>query len=218
MALIDLLEALAALGTAEAAGPVALLRPYAHGGLLSGFFDRPKALLSPHLPPGAWWNFDLSGLREESRALVHAALSWFFYHAVTVGKQPVDVFIDEGWRLLRGGPFADLLDELGRRARKRGVGVMLSTHLPGDLARQAASLGLAATAFVGRLPLEEAYAFFRALGVPEAESRGRAEQAGRLPPHVFLAAPAGGRGALFPLQVILPASWLEMWKALGAAR
>jgi type IV secretory pathway VirB4 component len=218
MALIDLLETLAALGTAEAAGPVALLRPYARGGLLSGFFDRPKALLSPHLPPGAWWNFDLSGLREESRALVHAALSWFFYHAVTVGRQPVDVFIDEGWRLLRGGPFADLLDELGRRARKRGVGVMLSTHLPGDLARQAASLGLAATAFVGRLPLEEAFAFFRALGVPEGESRGRAEQASRLPPHIFLAAPAGRRGALFPLQVVLPASWLELWKALGAAR
>jgi hypothetical protein len=226
MALIDLLEALAALGMAEAAGPLALLRPYAQGGLLSGFFDRPKALLSPHLPPGAWWNFDLSGLRQESRDLVHAALSWFFYHAVTVGKQPVDVFIDEGWRLLRGGPFADLLDELGRRARKRGVGVMLSTHLPGDLARQAspersrgaASLGLAATAFVGRLPPEEAFAFFRSLGVPEGESGRRAEQAGRLPPHTFLAAPAGGRGALFPLQVVLPSAWLEFWKALGSAR
>jgi type IV secretory pathway VirB4 component len=218
MALIDLLETLAALGTAEAAGPVALLRPYARSGLLSGFFDRPQALLSPNLPAGTWWNFDLSSLREESRALVHAALSWFFYHVVTVGKQPVDVFIDEGWRLLRSGPFADLLDELGRRARKRGVGVMLSTHLPADLARQAASLGLAATAFVGRLPQEEAFTFFRALGVPEGESRQRAEQAGRLPPHTFLAAPAGGRGALFPVQVILPTAWLEFWKALGAAR
>jgi hypothetical protein len=218
MALIDLLETLAALGTAEAAGPVALLRPYARGGLLSGFFDRPQALLAPHLPAGTWWNFDLSSLREESRALVHAALSWFFYHVVTVGKQPVDVFIDEGWRLLRGGPFADLLDELGRRARKRGVGVMLSTHLPGDLARQAASLSLAATAFVGRLPQEEAFSFFRALGVAEGESRKRAEQVGRLPPHAFLAAPAGGRGSLFPVQVILPAAWLEFWKALGAAK
>jgi hypothetical protein len=218
MALIDLLETLASLGMAEAAGPVALLRPYARGGLLSGFFDRPQALLAPHLPAGTWWNFDLSGLRQESRALVHAALSWFFYHVVTVGKQPVDVFIDEGWRLLRGGPFADLLDELGRRARKRGVGVMLSTHLPGDLARQAASLSLAATAFVGRLPQEEAFAFFRALGVAEGESRERAEQAGRLPPHTFLAAPAGGRGTLFPVQVVLPAAWLEFWKALGAAR
>lgn len=218
MALVDLLEALAALGTADGAGPAALLRPYAREGLLSGFFDRPKALLSPDLPPGMWWNFDLSSLREESRTLVHAALSWFFYHVVTVGKQPVDVFIDEGWRLLRGGAFADLLDELGRRARKRGVGVMLSTHLPGDLARQAASLGLASTAFVGRLPQEEAFAFFRALGVSEGEGRQRSEQVGRLPPHAFLAAPAGGRGALFPLQVILPAAWLEFWKALGAAR
>ncbi len=218
MALIDLLETLVTLGTVEAAGPVALLRPYARGGLLAGFFDRPKALLSPDIPAGVWWNFDLSGLREESRTLVHAALSWFFYHVVTVGRQPIDIFIDEGWRLLRGGAFADLLDELGRRARKRGVGVMLSTYLPGDLAHQAASLGLAATAFVGRLPQEEAYTFFRALGVPEGESRQRAEQAGRLPPYAFLAAPAGGRGALFPMQVILPASWLDFWKALGAAR
>jgi hypothetical protein len=218
MALIDLLEALVTLGTPEAAGPAALLRPYARGGLLAGFFDRPKALLSPHLPAGSWWNFDLSALREESRTLVHAALSWFFYQAVTLGRQPVDVFIDEGWRLLRGGAFADLLDELGRRARKRGVGVMLSTHLPADLSRQAAALGLAASAFVGRLPQEEALAFFRSLGVPEGESRKRAEQVGRLPPHVFLAAPAAGRGALFPLQVVLPGAWLDFWKALGAAK
>jgi type IV secretory pathway VirB4 component len=218
MTLVDLLETLAALGTAEAAGPVALLRPYARGGLLSGFFDRPRALLSPHLPAGAWWNFDLSNLREESRDLVHAALSWFFYHAVTVGRQPVDVFIDEGWRLLRGGPFTDLLDELGRRARKRGVGVMLSTHLPGDIARQAGSLSLAATAFVGRLPPEDANTFFRLMGVSEAESRQRGELAGRLPAHTFLAAPAGGRGPLFPLQVVLPSPWLEHWRTLGAAR
>ena len=50
---------------------------------------------------------------------MHAVLAWFLYHAVTVGKRsPVpsavegmDIFIDEGWRLLRNGPFADLLDE-----------------------------------------------------------------------------------------------------------
>jgi len=30
--------------------------------------------------------------------------------------------------------------------------------------------------------------------------------------------PAGGRGALFLLQVIIPSAWLEFWKALGAAR
>lgn len=55
-----------------------------------------------------------SSLREENRAVVHAVLAWFLYHAVTIGKQPMDIFIDEGWRLLRSGPFTDLLDELGR--------------------------------------------------------------------------------------------------------
>jgi hypothetical protein len=48
-------------------------------------------------------------LREENRAIVHSVLAWFLYHAVTVGKQPMDIFIDEGWRLLRSGPFTDLV-------------------------------------------------------------------------------------------------------------
>jgi hypothetical protein len=57
--------------------------------LFEGFFDRPKALLSPRFPAGQWWNFDLSSLREENRAIVHSVLAWLLYHAVTVGKQPM---------------------------------------------------------------------------------------------------------------------------------
>jgi type IV secretory pathway VirB4 component len=186
------------------------------GGLFEGFFDRPKALLSPHFPAGQWWNFDLSSLREENRAIVHAVLAWFLYHAVTVGKQPMDIFIDEGWRLLRSGPFTDLLDELGRRARKRGVGVTLITHLPADLMKNPTSLSLASTAFIGRLGPDEAFTFFRSLGVPEAEARKNAETVSRLPPRVFLAAPSGGRGSLFPVLVTIPQTWLAFWKQLGA--
>jgi DNA helicase HerA-like ATPase len=145
-------------------------------------------------------------------------LAWFLYHAVTIGKKPMDIFIDEGWRLLRSGPFADLLDELGRRARKRGVGVTLITHLPADLARNPTSLNLASTAFIGRLGPEEAFAFFRSLGVSESEARRNAEIIANLPPRVFLAAPAGGRGALFPVLVTIPDTWLQMWNSLGAAR
>jgi hypothetical protein len=218
MAISELVEALTALNNPDAAMPIALLRPYMQGGLLEGFFDRPKALLSTDFPPGQWWNFDLSGLREENRSLVYSVLAWFLYHAVTVGRQPMDIYIDEAWRLLRGGPFADLLDELGRRARKRGIGITLITHLPGDLARHPTSLSLASTAFIGRLGPDEAFTFFRALGVPEGEARRQAEQVSRLPPRVFLAAPSGGRGALFPLMVTIPPAWLEFWKGLGAAR
>ena len=130
----------------------------------------------------------------------------------------MDVFIDEGWRLLRSGPFGDLLDELGRRARKRGVGVTLITHLPADLARNPTSLGLASTAFIGRLGPEEAFGFFRSLGVGEGEARQNAETVARLPPRVFLAAPSGGRGALFPIQVTIPDTWLALWQKMGAAR
>ncbi|MBU2611395.1 MAG: hypothetical protein KJ606_10710 [Chloroflexi bacterium] len=167
VSLADLVDALAAVNVADAAIPIALLRPYMRGGLWEGFFDRPRALLAASFPPGQWWNFDLSSLREENRAIVHAVLAWFLYHAVTIGKNPMDIFIDECWRLLRSGPFADLLDELGRRARKRGIGVTLITHLPADLARNATSLSLASTAFIGRLGPDEAFAFFRSISLPD---------------------------------------------------
>ena len=218
-----------------------LLQPYAAGGLWEGFFDRPQALLSlsemqaTTSDAGVWLNFDLSSLREENKAMVYAVLAWFLYHAVTVGKNPMDVFIDEGWRLLRSNVFADLLDELGRRARKRGVGVNLSTHLPGDLlapeqgrrvqnATPAASWGgttslsMASTAFIGRMSPDEAFGFFRSLGISASESRRHAEQVSRLPPRVFLVAPAGGRGALFPVLVTIPPVWLALWEKMGAAR
>ena len=216
MTIAEFVETLGTINVPEAAMPLALLRPFMRGGLFEGFFDRPKALLSPHFPAGQWWNFDLSSLREENRAIVHSVLAWFLYHAVTVGKQPMDIFIDEGWRLLRSGPFTDLLDELGRRARKRGVGVTLITHLPADLMKNPTSLSLASTAFIGRLGPDEAFAFYRSLGVPESEARKNAETTSRLPPRVFLAAPSAGRGALFPVLVSIPPTWIQFWKQLGA--
>jgi hypothetical protein len=218
MSLADLVDALGAISEPQSAAPMALLQPYAAGGLWDGFFDRPKALLSPDFSSGTWWNFDLSSLREENKAIVHAVMAWFLYHAITVGKRPMDIFIDEGWRLLRGGTFADLLDELGRRARKRGVGVTLATHLPGDLMHHSTSLSMASTAFIGRLGPEEAFTFFRSLGVSEGESKVNAERVSRLPPQVFLVAPAGGRGALFPVKVTIPSTWLEFWGHMGATR
>lgn len=226
MSLGGLIDALGAVGGLEAAAPMALLQPYASGGIWEGFFDRPQAQLSTQYPPGTWWNFDLSGLREENKAIIHAVLAWFIYHVVTKGmgqggspdEPSMDIFIDEGWRLLRSGVFADLLDELGRRARKRGVGVMLTTHLPGDLAQGSTSLGLAATAFIGRLGPEEAFGFFRSLGVSAGEAKKSAEKVAQLPPYHFLAAPAGGRGAAFPVRVALPPTWLALWERLGAAR
>ena len=213
-----LVDSLGALGAAEAALPLALLGPFARGGLWEGFFDRPQVLLEVDLPAETWWNFDLSGLREENKAIVHAVLAWFLYQAVTLGRQAMDVYIDEGWRLLRSRAFAGLLDELGRRARKRGIGVMLITHLPDDLRGESTSLSLASNAFIGRMGPEQSFAFFRSLGVPQAEAEARAEQAGRLPPRTFLAAPAGGRGPLFPLTVGIPPGWLEFWRRCGAAQ
>ena len=215
MTIANLVDALAAVNSPDIGTPMAILRPYQKGGLFEGFFDRPKALLSMDFQKGEWYNFDLSTLREENRNIVHAVLAWFLYHIVTVGKKPMDIFIDEGWRLLRSGPFSDLLDELGRRARKRGIGVTLITHLPQDLAKNPTSMSMASTALIGRMGPDEAFAFFRSMGVPEAEARRHAEKVSRLPPRVFMASPSGGRGALFPVQITLPSTWLRFWASLG---
>jgi hypothetical protein len=216
MGIADLRDAIATVNSPDIAIPLAILREYQNGGVNDGFFDRKNALLSTRLEPGQWYNFDLSTLREANKKIVHAVLAWFIYHVVTVGKQPMDIYIDEGWRLLRSGAFADLLDELGRRARKRGIGVSLVTHLPGDLAKNQTSLSMASTAFIGRMSPDEAKIFFRSLGVPESEATANAERVSLLPPRVFLAAPSGGRGALFPVNVTIPPVWIDFWKKLGA--
>src|SRR5512146_2528183 len=170
MGIADLRDAIATVNSPDIAIPLAILKEYQNGGVNDGFFDRKNALLSTKLEPGQWYNFDLSTLREANKKIIHAVLAWFIYHVVTVGKQPMDIFIDEGWRLLRSGAFADLLEELGRRARKRGIGVSLVTHLPGDLAKNQTSLSMASTAFIGRMSPDEAKIFFRSLGVPESEA------------------------------------------------
>lgn len=216
MGIADLRDAIATVNSPDIAIPLAILKEYQNGGVNDGFFDRKNALLSTRLEPGQWYNFDLSTLREANKKIVHAVLAWFIYHVVTVGKQPMDIYIDEGWRLLRSGAFADLLDELGRRARKRGIGVSLVTHLPGDLAKNQTSLSMASTAFIGRMSPDEAKIFFRSLGVPESEAATNAERVSLLPPRVFLAAPSGGRGALFPVSVTIPPVWIDFWKKLGA--
>jgi hypothetical protein len=216
MGIADLRDAIATVNSPDIAIPLAILKEYQNGGVNDGFFDRKNALLSTKLEPGRWYNFDLSTLREANKKIVHAVLAWFIYHVVTVGKQPMDIYIDEGWRLLRSGAFADLLDELGRRARKRGIGVSLVTHLPSDLAKNQTSLSMASTAFIGRMGPDEAKIFFRSLGVPEGEAAANAERVSLLPPRVFLAAPSGGRGALFPVTVTIPPVWLDFWKKLGA--
>jgi hypothetical protein len=216
MGIADLRDAISTVNSPDIAVPLAILKEYQHGGVNDGFFDRKNALLGTRLEGGQWYNFDLSTLREANKKIVHAVLAWFLYHVVTVGKQPMDIYIDEGWRLLRSGAFADLLDELGRRARKRGIGVSLVTHLPGDLAKNQTSLSMASTAFIGRMSPQEAKEFFRSLGVPESEAEANAVRVSLLPPRTFLAAPSGGRGALFPVTVTIPPVWLDFWKKLGA--
>lgn len=217
MMVSELIDVLGTVPSPDALVVISALRPYMRGSIYEGYFDRPKALLDIDFEQGQWWNFDLSTLKQENRDVVFAVMSWFMYHTVTVGKKPMDICIDEGWKLLRAGLFADLLDELGRRARKRGVGILLITHLPQDLFNSPTSMTMASTAFVGRMSRDEAYKFFSHMGVPDQEASVNAQIVSRLQSRVFLAAPSGGRGALYPVLVTVPPKWLEYWNMIGAS-
>ncbi len=209
----------------ESCTAAALLRPFAAGGLWDGFFDRPHPLLQRSMfdqdsQPGGipWWNFDLSGLREENKAIVHGLLTWFLYRVIAVSSAPLDVYLDEGWRLMRSRAFSALLDELGRRARKRGVSIFVATHLPGDFDSHSNALGLASMAFTGRLGPGQAEKLMEQFGISHEIAEKHAEKIARLPSRNFYAIPSGGRSSLFALQVRIPPDWLSWWQRLGAAR
>jgi hypothetical protein len=198
----------------------AILSMYQRGGILDGFFDRPRALLDPNFESGQWWNFDLTKLQTGNVEIVYSVLAWFMFRAITVARKPMDVFIDESWRLLQSAAFSSLLDELGRRARKRGVGIVLATHLTGDLIgqhRQSSSLGFATAAFVGKMSKEEAYKLYSHMGLSETEAVKNAELTATLPPRTFLATPSSGRGAAFRVNVTVPPLWLEFFKQINAS-
>lgn len=208
----DLAEALAREGARSpvAATMAAMLAPYAEGGVLSGYFDRPRADLDRfEIAPGDWISFDLSGLRDETaRSIAVYALSWFLYRAVLRERQlPLDVFIDEGWRLLTAG--SSLPDELARELRGRGGTLTLITHLPGDLSGTVVG-SLASFAFLGRMPARTARDFLEGMGVPDAEALSASVPA--LPPGTFLALAAAGRGQPAILRLRFPESWLELFR------
>jgi hypothetical protein len=193
-----------------------LLSPYVRGGSLEGFFDRPRALLDPATlgREAGWVDLDLSGLREENRDLVFRVLAFLLARALVQAWRPMDLLFDEGWRLLREEAGRSLLDEIGRRARKRGAAVWVATHLPAETAG-AGILRLAVLALAGRLPRSEAEAFLREAGLDPATARAHAEEIARMPPYHFLAIPGGGRGVPIPVRVELPPLWKEFLDALS---
>lgn len=213
----EVTEALAREGARfpVAAQMAAMLTPYVRGGVLEAFFDRERAELDRfEIRPGDWVTFDLSGIRDEqTRSLAMYAVTWFLFRAVlTAGQLPLDVFIDEGWRLFGMG--SALPDVLARELRGRGGTLTLVTHLPQDL--QGSVLGqMAGFAFLGRMPDSSARSFLEGMGAPKAEEIAREVPA--LPPGVFLATAAAGRGRPARLQLRLPPEWLEQFRR-GALR
>lgn len=205
----ELAETLKAGGGTEGRVLAAAISPYCRGEVMDWLFDRPRALIEPD---GAglegWVNVDLSGLREENRALIYAALSWLTYHAVTLRSGGLDAFIDEAWRLLRPGPFADLVDELSRRVRKRGMGLVLATHRAADIYR-GGLCALYGYAFVGRLPRTEAQTFLEESGFPADAAAHWAEVIAALPRRRFVAVGPAGTPPV-GLEVAVPEGWLRL--------
>lgn len=208
----DLLDTIGTMNALETGLVMPLIQPYAQGGIYSGFFDRPNTLLSPDFEPGKWINFDLSSMREgKTKDVMHVLLAMFLRDAVTIGRNPMDIFIDEGWVLLRVKAFRELVDELGRRARKRDVGVVVTTHLPSDFLDHKTSLNLATNSFIGRMDKEQAENYLSALGIPPETTSATADIISNLSPYTFMAVPAGYTTAPFRTRVIIPSIWLAMF-------
>jgi hypothetical protein len=210
----DLVEKCATISSPDVFVAISLLQPYAQGGINSGFFDRPNALLSPDFEAGTWINFDLSQMQAESKSkiIVYIMLAAFLRDAVTVGQNPMDIFIDEGWVLLRTKVFRDMLDELGRRARKRDVAVVLTTHLPSDFLKYETSMNLATNSFIGHMEKSQALGYLDSLGVPPEKAAETAAIISNLKPYEFIAVPAGFSTLPFPVRVLIPSTWLTIFE------
>jgi hypothetical protein len=210
----DLVEKCATISSPDVFIAISLLEPYAQGGINSGFFDRPNALLSTDFDAGTWINFDLSQMQAESKSkiIVYIMLAAFLRDAVTVGRNPMDIFIDEGWILLRTKVFRDMLDELGRRARKRDVAVVLTTHLPSDFLKYETSMNLATNSFIGHMEKSQALGYLDSLGVPPEKAAETAAIISNLNPYEFIAVPAGFSTLPFPVRVLIPSTWLTIFE------
>ena len=212
--LTDLVEKCASLTSPDVGIALSLLQPYAQGGINSGYFDRPKALLAPDFEAGTWINFDLSSMQENTRSktIVYIMLAAFLREAVTIGRNPMDIFIDEGWVLLKSKVFRDMVDELGRRARKRDVAVVLTTHLPSDFLGHETSLNLATNSFIGRMQKSQALAYLESLGIPAETAQATATVIDKLNPYHFVAVPAGYNAKPFQVRVVIPSTWLKLFE------
>lgn len=104
--------------------------------------------------------FSLQGVDDDMLPAFTWAVATLVWQEVTRagGVQPVDLFVDEGWFLMRYPDVAQELSDMGRRFRKRMAALHLATHFADDLVRSshAQTVRGAATNVVlfGQLPEE----------------------------------------------------------------
>jgi len=215
----ELVEKVATLNSPDVETAVNMLQPYARDGINAGYFDRPKALLKPDFEKGSWINFDLSGLHgsgegqwSKEKKIIYVMLTAFLRDAVVIGRNPMDIFIDEASKLLENKLFTGMLDDLGRRARKRDTSVILNTQLPRDFLSQNTSMNLATNSFIGHLPKKEAQDYLDALGLTEEEGIRAADMINEMGPYHFMCVPAGYTGRPFVFRAIIPDTWLALFE------
>ena len=105
-----------------------------------------------------------------------------------------------------------MLDELGRRARKRDVAVVLTTHLPSDFLKYETSMNLATNSFIGHMEKSQALGYLDSLGVPPERAAETAAIISNLNPYQFIAVPAGFSTLPFPVRVLIPSTWLTIFE------
>jgi len=75
----------------NAANPDVLSQTIYAWGLWDGFFSS-EGPVGHRTGCGPMDEFDLSTLSKENTGIIHAVLSWFLYHIVTVGKTAMDIY------------------------------------------------------------------------------------------------------------------------------
>jgi hypothetical protein len=216
--LSDLVDKVATLNSPDVETAINMLQPYARGGINAGYFDRPKPLLKPDFEKGIWINFDLSGLHgagegqwSKEKKIIYVMLTAFLRDAVVIGRNPMDIFIDEASKLLENRLFTGMLDDLGRRARKRDTSVILNTQLPRDFLSRNTSMNLATNSLIGHLPKQEALEYLAALGLTQEDAARAAETINEMGPYYFMCVPAGYAGKPFVFRAIIPETWLTLF-------
>lgn len=155
----------------EAAELARLLYPYTSERSFGRLFSNPTNVDFSHTPVVG---FSLRGVGEDMLAPFMWVVTSLVWREVTRagGAQPVHLYIDEGWYLLRYPDVAREIGDMGRRFRKYNAALHVATHFADDLVRSAHAQvvrGAASTVVLFGQVAEEARLVAQMFGLSDVE-------------------------------------------------